>query len=247
MGRDPARHPPAGPLIEPSVPGVRRLLGSLMFAVLAVGCSGGSASVSPETLVSQAKATLDSTPGLHFALTSSGAPKKTGTTLVGGDGVVARPNGFQGHLQVEQSGLLAAVDVISLNGMVLIKPPFAAHYAVADPHKYGFSDPGKLLDPNTGISKLLTELTSVTPAGRDRFKGEKLTELAVSVPGTAVADVLTSADKPQPVTGKLGINPSSHELRRAVLTGPFLAKGVMTTFTIVLDHYGTRPDIRVAG
>jgi hypothetical protein len=59
--------------------------------------------------------------------------------------------------------------------------------------------------------------------------------------------VLTSADPDKPVTGKLGVTGPNHELRRAVLTGPFLAANVQTTFTIVLDHYGERANIRAPG
>jgi lipoprotein LprG len=221
----------------------RRVLVCLSAALLAGACSsGGSSGTSPETLVSQAKATLDATNGLHFTLTSGGAPKK-GTVLVGGSGDVARPSSFQGKLKVQTSGLLLSVDVISVDGKVWIRPPLTLKYSTADPHKYGFSDPGKLLDPQAGISSLLSTLTSVTSAGHDRFRGEKLEEVDVTLPGSAVADVLTSADKTQPVHGRLGINPSSHELRRAVLTGPFLDKNVQTTFTIVLDNYGEHPTI----
>ena len=46
---------------------------------------------------------------------------------------------------------------------------------------------------------------------------------------------------------RLGGIATSHQLRRAVLTGPFLAKDVSTTFTIVLDHYGEHPDIARVG
>jgi lipoprotein LprG len=223
---------------------LRRVLVGVAVVALAGACSsGGSSSASPQTLVSEAKATLDATPGLHFSLTSAGAPK-SGLVLVGGNGDVARPDGFQGKLQVQQSGLLLSVDVISVGGVVWIRPPLTLKYSKADPHKYGFSDPGKLLDPQTGISSLLSSFTSVTSAGHDRFRGEKLDEVNVTLPGAVVANVLTSADKPQPVHGQLGINPTNHQLRRAVLTGPFLKKDVQTTFTIVLDHYGEQPTIR---
>jgi hypothetical protein len=62
-----------------------------------------------------------------------------------------------------------------------------------------------------------------------------------------VKEALTSADPAKPVTGKLGITQDKHELRRAVLTGPFLSKDVQTTFTIVLDHYGEHAAISAPG
>ena len=140
-----------------------------------------------------------------------------------------------------------SIDVVSLAGQVLLRLPFTSAYTPGDPHKYGFSDPGKLLDPSTGISSLLNDLTSARSAGRDRYHGEALDEVAVTLPGAAVQQVLASADPAKAVTGKLGIDQKHHQLRRAVLSGPFLARDVTTTFTIVLDHYGEHPAIRVAG
>jgi lipoprotein LprG len=210
--------------------------------VVLAGCGGGGAKTDPRALVAQSKVVLDATPGLHFDLSSAGAPK-SGTVLVGGSGDVARPDGFIGSLKVSRSGLQFSVDVVSVGGTVYIKPPLVPVFTKADPKKYGFSDPGKLLDPQAGITSLLSVLTSAQSAGRDRFRGEVLDEVRVTLPGTAVQQVLTSADPSQPVTGTLGIATKSHELRRAVLTGPFLAKDVQTTFTIVLDHYGSHPAI----
>jgi lipoprotein LprG len=107
-----------------------------------------------------------------------------------------------------------------------------------DPHKYGLSDPGALLNSTTGLDRFFTAATDVTSAGRQRFHGETLDYVNITLPGSVVKGVLTSKDPSKPVTGKLGIDPKTHELRVAVLTGPFLAKDVQTTFTVVLDHYG---------
>jgi hypothetical protein len=222
---------------------VRRLLACLFAVAVVASCSGGSSEVKPETLVNEAKTTLDATPGLHFTLSSENTPSH-GTVLSGGEGDVARPSSFKGTLHVQRSGLQLSVDVVSINGKVLLRLPLTNKFVSADPHEYGFSDPGKLLDPDTGITDLLAQATDVKSAGRDRFNGEKLEEVAVTLPGSAVAQVLTTADKSQPVHGTLGINPKNHQLRRAVLTGPFLDKNTQTTFTIVLDDYGAHPTIR---
>jgi lipoprotein LprG len=217
----------------------------LLALTVAVGCGGGKSS-NPQDLIATAKTTLDSTAGVHFDLTSTGAPQ-SGTVLVGGSGDVARPDGFTGTLKVSRSGLQFTIEVVSVGGTVYIKPPLVPVFAKADPKAYGFSDPGKLLDPSTGISQLLAELTSMKSAGQDRFHSEVLDEVAVTLPGSAVEQVLTSADPAKPVTGKLGIARKTGELRRAVLTGPFLDKNVQTTFTIVLDHYGQHPTISAPG
>jgi lipoprotein LprG len=203
----------------------------------ALSACGGGPSANPHTLLQQARTTLDAAPALHFALSSAHTPSG-GTVLVGGAGDVVRPDRFRGTLRVSLGGATVSVGVISVAGTVYLKAPLTPTYVRADPRKYGVSDPGKLLDPQSGLSRLLSEATEVRSAGRDRYAGEGLDEVTISLPGSVVQQVLTSADPSQPVTGRLGISPSSHELRVAVLTGPFLARGVMTTFTVVLDHYG---------
>ena len=92
---------------------------------------------------------------MHFTLDSSGAPS-TGTVLTGGEGDIVRPSSFQGTLKVHANGTPVDLKVVSVGGKVYAQLPFAAGYSVIDPAAFGFGDPGKLLDPDTGISQLLT-------------------------------------------------------------------------------------------
>lgn len=206
-----------------------------------VACSGGS-SEDPETLLKEAQGTLDTTAGLHFELTSSNTPSG-GVVLTGGSGDVVRPNQFQGTLHVDRSGLAASVDVISTDGTVYVKLPLLPGYHETDPHSFGFSDPGLLLDPDTGLSSLISQATDVKSVGKARVNGDEVEEIEVTIPGAAVGQVLADADPDKPVTARLGITPDTHELRRAVLTGPLLDADTESTFTVVLDHYGETVDI----
>jgi lipoprotein LprG len=230
--------------------GARSGFANLIVAIaaagfMAAGCSGGSTPPA-HSLLESAKQSLNATRGVHFTLTSANVPH-SGTVLVGGSGDAIRPALFKGTLRVAQSGLQLSVGVISAGGKVYLKPPLVPGYTQADPHRYGFSDPGLLLNPRTGLASLVDAVTSAKSAGKDRFNGATLDEVAVTIPGTAVAHVLTSKDPSKPVTGRLGIDPSTHELRRAVLTGPFLAPDMATTFTVVLDHYGETVNISAPG
>jgi hypothetical protein len=40
------------------------------------------------------------------------------------------------------------------------------------------------------------------------------------------------------VQATIGVNPTTHELRRVALVGPFFDKTRPSTFTVVLDKYG---------
>jgi hypothetical protein len=185
----------------------------------------------------QAKHTIDATPSLHFTLTSSGA-QGTGTVIRSGEGDALRPDGFTGSLVVMQSGFTVRVGIVSLHGVFSVKLPFATQFVPTNPSAYGFGDPATLLDPDKGLSSLLVEATSAAMAGRDRLRGEELDEVDVTLPGDRVAALLTSADKSQPVTGRIGIATGTHQIRRVVLTGPFFDAHHDSTYTLVLDNYG---------
>jgi len=205
----------------------------------ACGSSQPSSGPDASTLLRQGKATVDATAALHFTLTSKGAPSVgTGTYITGGEGDAQRPNAVSGTLQVVFNGLPLNLSVLSTGGTFYVKLPFTTGYQATDPSRYGFSDPGHLLDPSAGLSSLLTDATSATLDGRDRLNGEELDEVTVSLPGKPVADLLTSADSSQAVQGRIGLATQSHQVRRVVLTGPFFDAHKSSTYTLILDRYG---------
>lgn len=232
-----AAQPPPPEEIQIVPPRVATPLAAAALCGAALAACGGSPGVDPHTLLQQAKLTIDATPAVHFTLTSSGA-SGSGTIITGGEGDAHRPDQFRGTLSVTQSGFAVKVNILSVGGQFLVQLPFTASYQATDPSQYGFGNPATLLDPDKGLSSLLVHPLSASDAGRDRFNGEELDEVDVSLPGAQVAALLTSADKSQAVQGRIGIDASNHQIRRVVLTGPFFQKGRDSTFTLVLDSYG---------
>lgn len=209
------------------------------LAGAACGSSQPSSGTDAGTLLRQGKAAVDATAALHFTLTSQDAPTAgTGTFITGGEGDAQRPNAVAGSLQVIFNGLPLKLSVVSAAGTFYVKLPFTTGYQATDPSRYGFSDPGHLLDPAAGLSSLLTDATSSSLDGRDRLNGEELDEVKVSLPGKPVADLLTSADASQAVQGRIGLATQSHQVRRVVLTGPFFDAHKSSTYTLILDRYG---------
>jgi len=197
----------------------------------------GSAEPDVNTLLRDAKATIDGAKSAHFKLTSSNATG-SGALITGGEGDMQRPAGFAGTLDVTVSGFAVGVQIVSYNGTFYVKLPTDAGFTKADPSEYGFGDPAKLLDKQRGLSSLLLQCSGAHRADSDRYKNEQLDEVKCSLPGKQVGDLLTSADPSQPVAATLGIDPDSHQLRRAVLTGPFFSRTARSSFTVVLDDYG---------
>jgi hypothetical protein len=216
-------------------------LAALAGPVLA-GCGGdGGGAESPDELLDQARTTLDETQTVHFVLTSDGAPG-TGTLLLGGEGDVARPASFAGVLHVQAAGSSLDLPVVSVDGTVYAQIPFTEGYSVVDPADYGFGDPGALLDPDTGISSLLSAAEDAELGDERRVAGEVVREVTVSIPGERVEEVLTSADPSRPVAARMSIASDSGQLLRAELTGPFFSADD-STFILELSDYGADVEI----
>lgn len=225
------------------------LLALMVVAVsLVAGCTGddkstGAPATNAKELLASAKEVIDAADSAHFTITSADVPEG-GTALVGGEGSAVRPGQFEGSLEVSFGGTTATVEVISTDGSVYAKLPFASAYAETDPAQFGFADPGRFMDPEKGVSNLLVGATAARRTGSSRIGSEVVQEVEASIPGTIVRDLLVSADPTVPVDATFSIVAKTGQLRRAVVTGPFFDKDVESTFTIVLDRYGEEVDIR---
>jgi lipoprotein LprG len=149
-----------------------------------------------------------------------------------------RPASFSGSLDVEFSGLQVSVRVVAVNGVFYAQLPTSNTFQRTDPTSYGFGDPGKLLDPNQGLSSLLVMCSQPTLASDDRNNGELLHEVNCSIPGSAIAALLTDAQPSQPVAATFGVAASNNQLRKVHLTGPFFSGAGNTSFTVIIDKYG---------
>jgi len=226
---------------------LRRAGAPLLAAVLVAGpalaaCSSSQPAQSANDLLARAKKTLDGAPSVHFVLGSEGAPN-TGSGVLGGEGDIARPSSFQGTLQARVSGATVDLKVVSVDGTFYAQLPFTPGYRQADPQQFGFGDPGKLLDPDTGISQLLSEAKSAKLGDERRVGGEVVREVTAELPGDLVEQILTSQDPSKPVPATFSIATDSGELRRAELTGPFFTAEDDATYTLDLTKYGD--DVRI--
>lgn len=205
--------------------------------VLLAACSSPAPVQSATALLAQARRVVDTTHSARVTLSSQGAAGAS-PTVVGAEGDLLRPDSFRGQLTVVQGGLTVNVKVVAVGGVVYVEAPFSSTYTRVDPAAYGFSDPSRILSPDEGVSKLLTASTSAHLGGQDRFQGQILDEVDASLPGSAVSGTLPDAAPTRPVAAVFGIDPSDHQVRRVVLTGPFYRAATNSTFNVVIDHYG---------
>jgi hypothetical protein len=222
---------------------IRFVAGAALAAAVAAGCSSAT-HVSAPSLLQGAKSALDKTSAAHFDLTSTNATTTGGTTITGGNGDVQRPDKLRGSLNLIVRGLSVSVKIVAVGNQVYAELPFATKFSKIDPSTFGLGNPGQLLDPNTGVSTLLSSATGAKLTGQERINGELVDEVSASVPGSAVP-VLPDANRNTPVQIVAAINPANNQLRRITLTGPFVDANTSSTFTLTLTNYGEHVQITV--
>jgi hypothetical protein len=206
-------------------------------AALISACGGSSTpKANPETLLHNAKVVIDTTPSVHFTLSSQNV-SGGGINLTGGEGDIARPDQLQGSFAVVVNGLNANVKVAAKGGVFLAQLPFTTHYSVTKPSAFGLGDPSQLLDPTHGLSGLLVEGTGAHMSGQERLSGELLYEVTWTVPGHDVP-LLPNAKPSEAVTVVGAINPHNYQLRQISLTGPFVSSSSNSTYVVTLTKYG---------
>ena len=218
------------------MPDLRLLPLAVGCAALVAACGSAAKPVDPATLVTQAKATVDAARSVHFELTSADA-KGSGIIVVGGTGDAGRPDQLQGSFTVSDSGLPVTVKVLATGGVFYAQLPFAPGYTKTDPTTYGIGDPSTLLDPAKGLSSVLPALTGLRGEGQVRIGTETADRVAGVLAGTALPAVLPDTDPSKPVQVTVDVIPSSHQVRRIVLVGPF-DSAADSTYTVTLTGYG---------
>ena len=151
----------------------RALTGCVLAAALVLsGCTSDARenSDSPEEVLAAAKTTLDETSGVRVSLSTEKLPP-TVDGILEAEGVGTHDPAFEGDLKVASGGVTADVPVIAAQGKVFAKLPFTTRYVEVDPAAYAAPDPAGLMEPEGGLSSLLTAAEDVEE-GRQVRSGE---------------------------------------------------------------------------
>ena len=223
----------------------RTVLAAVAAAVLLVGCRGGDtddgSSAAPEDVLAEARTQLDETPGVQVSLTTDELPEGVPGVLEA-TGLGTHPPAFEGEIKVVGGGITATVPVVALEGTVFAKLPLSTQYAEVDPADYGSPDPAQLMATEGGISSWLTEATGVEEGDQTREGEQVLTTYSGTVPGTAVASVIPSADETAEFDATFEVDDAGR-LAEALVTGPFYGSAGDVAYTVALSDYGTDEEI----
>lgn len=215
----------------------------IALVVPLTACSGGEdrSGTSPTDTLAAAKKHLDDTSGLTIGLSTPKLPSGV-NGLLDAKGSATHAPAFKGTIKVAASGITADADVVALDGVVHAKLPFTSKFVEIDPGDYGAPDPADLMNPDGGLSSLLTAAQDVQAGKQVRQGKVVLTSYSGSVPGRAVATVIPSAQESATFDATFTVT-DGDELAKAVLTGPFYAQGGDVTYTITFADYGSKPTI----
>ena len=216
---------------------------------LLAGCSGGSSSdgagesaASPEEVLAAAKTTLDETSGVELSLSTESLPEGV-TGITSAVGTLTSAPAFEGQITVELAGAGIEVPIVAVDDEVYAQLPLTPEFQVLDPADYGAPDPARLLDPEDGVSALLTETTDVV-AGETVRGGANNDEILTEYSGTVTDAVMTNIIPSAQGTFDVDYTVTEDdELREAVLTGVFYPDSEEMTYTVDLENYGTERDI----
>jgi lipoprotein LprG len=224
----------------------RLLAVPVVLALLPVlgSCSGGEEKqgATPEDTLAAAKKNLDATSGVRIGLFTEALPSGV-RGLLAADGVGTHDPAFQGTIKVATSGVTADADVVAVDDKVYAKLPFSATFVPIDPDRYGAPDPADLLEPEGGLSSLLTAADEVQTGDKVREGKAVLSSYTAKVPGTAVASVIPSADAKASFAAIFTVT-DDDRLDKAVLSGPFYPGSDDVTYDITFRDYGTSKTIK---
>lgn len=223
----------------------RTLTGCALAAALVVsGCSSDARenTESPEETLAAAKKVLDETSGVRVSLSTEKLPP-TVDGILKAEGVGTHDPAFQGDLKVATGGITADVPVIAAQGKVFAKLPFTTRFVEVDPEAYAAPDPAGLMEPEGGLSSLLTAAEDVEEGRQVRDGEDVLTSYKGTVPGKVVASIIPSATASSDFDATFTVD-DRDRLHEAVLTGPFYPRAGEVTYTISFDEYDTTADIK---
>ena len=245
-----------------TLPLLRRVAAAVLVGGLSVvsvaACSGGDdpvtdnkdldddgdGEVTPEEVMAAAKEKLDATSGVELSLSTDDEPGD-GDFLASAEGtLIADPPSFEGEVTGRVQGIDASdIAVVSVDGDLYVEVPVLGWQTV-DPGDFCAPDPGALLDPETGVSAILTA-TEDLEAGESELGGEDnketLTPFTGTVPGDTIRNILPCAEGDEfDATYRID---ADGRLTDAEITGEFFAGMDAITYTIEVQDYDIEKDI----
>jgi lipoprotein LprG len=184
----------------------------------------------------QAKQQFDDASSVHIELATDSTPPAGANGVLGANGDITQAPAFEGDVKVVFSGLTATIPVTSVDGKVYAKLPLQTKYSSINPTEYGAPDPADFADPDKGLSSLLTQMDDLKEGEQTRSGDQILTSYTGTLPGSAVKEIIPSADAKGTYETEVGVDEDGYATTVQV-TGVFFSDGEDVTYDVSFSGY----------
>ncbi|MEU5881544.1 LppX_LprAFG lipoprotein [Spirillospora sp. NPDC047279] len=208
-------------------------LAALMMALCALtavtACSGGDDKPGDTPAANQP----DGSPTLQQASTAMAGLKSVAFTLAtedkppimvkSGDIKLLKSGDAEGTLQITQSGQSVEMKIVAVGDSIYIKGVTGGWRKVPKTMAAALYDPSAVLDPNRGISKLLTTVAGPKVEGTEKINGKDADRVRGTLPKDTLGGLIPGITSD--IQGQVWINKADHRLVRVKAEIPPVASG----------------------
>jgi lipoprotein LprG len=175
----------------------------------------------------------------HFDLAGKGSI--AGVEVDSAEGTVTSDGRAQGTVKILQGGSIVELELVVIGKNIYIKGPTGKFAKLPSGAAGQVFDPSQILDPDTGLARLMEFATEGKTVGREDVDGVAAYKVEAQLDGTLVSHLipLPAVNK---VPGTLWISADDHRLVQISVTAP-QAGGKTAQLTLHLSDFGVQTDI----
>lgn len=172
-------------------------------AALVAGCSSGSKQSSAplpdaSTLLKESSQTTKNVKSVHLVLSVNGKVKGLPLKSLSGDLTIVPDTAVAGNVQLKVAGSDIDAPFVIYDNVL---------YAALTPNKWSswgrasdIYDPSIILNPDTGLADMLTDVTDAKSQSRENVNGQSTIRITGKTPADAVNQIMPPLNATQPLT-----------------------------------------------
>jgi len=189
------------------------------LAILLAACGSGDSFPDARDLVSASTVNMNHVRAVHFVLGLEDAPIEMmpGLNVTRAEGDVVRPDRMQAELRAKVLGMVVSVKFRAVQGVQYVNNPIAPDQWQALPTP---AIAGSLLDPQIGVTAILSALVYAKVVGQDSLDGIDAWRITATADNLLVAPFFQSKPAPGNTAVEAWIGKSNFLVHKVILTGP---------------------------
>ena len=203
---------------------MRSLATAVLASALLAACGGGT--TSPP--VDAAKALREGAAAMAQLKTVSATLKMTkgtvslqGFALVGAKTAVRLPSDSDTTYTVKEQDISFSLEVVITGGHVYVHLPLSTLQEASASEAAVFPDMAKLFDPRTGLPAVIPTGTNPRYVSTDQIGGQSAYQVSTTYSPDQIKSLLAQLNSSGPVAARVWVGVADHQIRKAVLDGPF--------------------------